>query len=564
MALSEQRIDEMDISAFLNEYVYQDQQADGWEGKTINEIIKTNPKLRNNEVIKNALEKNPEWGSIELVNQSSNQVVKIEVDGKTIEQKIPMEKLIACTFEDPKTGNLYVVYRGTGDGKWVDNGEALAIPSSEMQDYAKAYFDTIAQNSKYGFNDGNGKVIVTGHSKGGNSAQFVTLSSEYGYLIDNCYSLDGQGFSHSAIEKFIEQYGEDYYNAQREKMYSICGHNDYVHDLGVTVIPEDNTYILNSTTGEDFAAWHENAGLFNDETGRINFSRDENGNVISVEQGPMGKLAKELSERMMLLNDEDLEDCAISIMTILEFAIDYKEETGQNLMYGTGKRKYASPEEWAGFFAVGVPIIIDLLINSENAHAVIKDMLTDIIVKTVENGEIGKIIGAVIILPFVAAVAAVVLKEIAKLSIAIEIIETIIFTIKDFSEEVYKKLIEIRNAFIAWVEGFKKWFNENLNYGYRYASANPDIIVDTGKLENYAERIKNINRRLSNVDRRMDNLYRHVRSFEDLVFLASRLLSIMRIDIMTSYSLRLKRCENYLRETSTNFKNAERNILSKK
>ena len=40
--------------------------------------------------------------------------------------------VIACTFQDTN-GDIYVAYRGTGDGKWADNGDGMTKPSTEMQ-----------------------------------------------------------------------------------------------------------------------------------------------------------------------------------------------------------------------------------------------------------------------------------------------------------------------------------------------------------------------------------------------------------------------------------------------
>ena len=57
-------------------------------------------------------------------------------------------------------------------------------------------------------------IIVTGHSKGGNKAQYVTINSKYNDLIDKCFSFDGQGMSPEAIEAFINRHGKDAYLAQ--------------------------------------------------------------------------------------------------------------------------------------------------------------------------------------------------------------------------------------------------------------------------------------------------------------------------------------------------------------
>ena len=206
-----------------------------------------------------------------------------------------MNHLIACTFKNPKTNDYYVAYRGTGDGKWVDNGEAMTIESSLMQQAAADYFDSVVEHESLD-SENIGRIIVTGHSKGGNSAQFTTMFSENSHLIDNCYSIDGQGFSAKAIEAFKAKWDNDY-QLQIEKMYSINGQNDYVHDLGYPIINEEQTYFV-KTHGNDFASWHSLSNMFSDGQFGWDYTVDENGNKIynfDLSQDSVGKFAKELT-----------------------------------------------------------------------------------------------------------------------------------------------------------------------------------------------------------------------------------------------------------------------------
>ena len=61
---------------------------------------------------------------------------------------------------------------------------------------------------KYGIS-GRDHVAVTGYSKGGNKAQYVTVVSANADLIDSCVALDGQGFSPEAVS-FWKQYPDIY------------------------------------------------------------------------------------------------------------------------------------------------------------------------------------------------------------------------------------------------------------------------------------------------------------------------------------------------------------------
>ncbi len=357
---------EMNISAFLNQYVYADDQMESYNGKTIDAIVSMSEKLKNDSAFMNAYEKHKkDWGQITLISQSS-------IDGKTADGKgIPMTELIACTFMD-KDGNVYVSYRGTGDGKWVDNGDAMANESSLMQRRAEEYFNSVIENptdASYDLkNYQGGKIIVTGHSKGGNSAQYTTMTSKYGYLIDECYSMDGQGFSQSAIDMFRKKYGEEYYQQQIDKMYSICGHNDYVHNLGISIIKDANTYLFFSTKGDGFMEWHQPEGYFNT-NGEINFSYDEANNIISVEQGAVGRFVTELSEQLMTLEGEELENCTVSVMSLLEY---FMNDKNTRYLEGTGDIKFAEPEQIVGFINVGIPIIVNAIKNSNSIDDVFK------------------------------------------------------------------------------------------------------------------------------------------------------------------------------------------------
>lgn len=366
-SLYSETIQEIDYSAILNQYVYSDDQNKIYENKTISEIIEISQNLKNDETLKAALEKYPEIGDFVLVSQSS-----FESHNSTGEN-FSMNHIIACTFKNPDTNDYYVAYRGTGDGKWVDNGEAMTIESSLMQQAAADYFDSVVKSENL---DGEniGRIIVTGHSKGGNSAQFTTMFSQNSHLIDNCYSIDGQGFSAKAIEAFKAKWGNDY-QLQIEKMYSINGQNDYVHDLGYSIINEEQTYFV-KTHGNDFTSWHSLSNMFSDGQFGWDYTVDENGNKtynFDLPQDSVGKFAKELSANLMSLPEEELNDCAISIMTLIEKFMS----GGEVYKQGTGNRAEATFEEYIGLFTAGLPIVINTAINCEDTRVLLESFNID-------------------------------------------------------------------------------------------------------------------------------------------------------------------------------------------
>ena len=90
-------------------------------------------------------------------------------------------------------GNIYVHFNGTGDGNWNYNSVAYGGAPSRMQVEALEWFDSFIEKQYEGHSRGN--LYVTGHSQGGNNAQFVTIRSPYADYITNCVPLYGPGFS---------------------------------------------------------------------------------------------------------------------------------------------------------------------------------------------------------------------------------------------------------------------------------------------------------------------------------------------------------------------------------
>ena len=93
----------------------------------------------------------------------------------------------ACFSNDEET---VIVFRGThGVYTWNDNGEGGYQADTASQQEALNYVNLLGANLTT-----SGKITVTGHSKGGNLAQYVTICAAY-LVVDRCVSFDGQGFS---------------------------------------------------------------------------------------------------------------------------------------------------------------------------------------------------------------------------------------------------------------------------------------------------------------------------------------------------------------------------------
>lgn len=536
--MTKETADCIDISAILNTYVYMDEQNSKYQNKTLSNILDNMPddvkKTSDYKAVYDAIKENPQLGEMKLVSQSM-------CDGTDKNGDL----VIACTFQDTN-GDIYVAYRGTGDGKWVDNGVGIANESSEMQRAANEYFDQVVEDlglTTYDF----GRLIVTGHSKGGNEAQYVTLNSEYGYLVDRCYSIDGQGFSKEAIDHFIDEHGKAYYEKQLQKMYSINGENDYVHDLGIVVIPEENTYFVETPGANDIGGYHDIKEMLSG--AELNWSRDENGNIISADQGPIGQLAKAISGKMQQLNQEDLEDCAVTVMSLIEYLMPYKNENGESVLggvyqVGTGDVKFMTVEEFFGFLAHGIPMVIDTLLTTDAGQAMLSELMKSGLGAVYNEAGVFGIVGVLFVSALLLPLATGLVGELVLLGQLVDIACDFVDAIKDLAGNIKKWVSDLKETIKNTINKIKAKIR-SWSAGGRYATEHPRIEVDTFKLRNYASRIYDVNRRISNLDGRMDSLYWRVGLLD--------LWNLMQADLMTGYSWRLLRAASYLNDIASNF-----------
>ena len=176
----------------------------------------------------------------------------------------------ALCYTGPKDNDPVVAFRGTGGTKdaWIDNFEGALYEDTRIQKIADDFIE-----SECGiYRD----IVVTGHSKGGNLAQYVTVKNEE--MIKNCVSFDGQGF------------GDDFHRENKyeigiasPKIKSVSAYNDFVNIL-LTGIAGTCIYVANEAGA---AAAHSPTTLLTAN------SFDEDGNFITTRS--QGAVAYELS-----------------------------------------------------------------------------------------------------------------------------------------------------------------------------------------------------------------------------------------------------------------------------
>ena len=128
-----------------------------------------------------------------------------------------------------------MIFRGTGGTyhAWADNVYGEYCSDTEMQKYAAEFI-----SSNCGVYE---NITVSGHSKGGNLAQYVTVACPE--RVDRCVSYDGQGFG----AEFFQKNGEAA-EAAAGKITSISAHNDFVNIL-LTPIAGRRIFVENNGTG---------------------------------------------------------------------------------------------------------------------------------------------------------------------------------------------------------------------------------------------------------------------------------------------------------------------------
>ncbi len=220
-----------------------------------------------------------------------------------------------------RQGEASVIFRGTGKGEWIDNGEGLSgIPeentyvfygiggtplfrrtvrddyATDQQVEALNWFRRIA--ARHHFRPHRG-LTLSGHSKGGNKAQFVTMHTD---LADTCISFDGQGFSPEAVTALQErQKGK--FDSRRGRIVSVSADNDYVNVLGRRIMPESQVYYVHSVGGVHY----------------LEAMVDERGCLRpACEQGRISRFVQGVSERLMTLPPSLRQHATLGVMNLFQ------------------------------------------------------------------------------------------------------------------------------------------------------------------------------------------------------------------------------------------------------
>lgn len=273
--------------------------------------------------------------------------------------------LTACSFTGPD-GRVSVVFRGTGRGEWIDNGEGLSgIPedntyvryradgritrqtvaedhATDQQVEALNWFRRIAAAGGWDRRTG---ITLSGHSKGGNKAQFVAIHTD---LVDGCYSFDGQGFSPEALAALRAQYGAAY-DRRRQHLYSLSAADDYVNVLGARLMPPENIYFFESRLGLHYLE------AMLEEDGRLR---------PPSEQGALSRYVEGVSDQLMALPPAVRQYATRGVMNVFQTYLGEGAPVNGDAV---------SPEETVAGLGIAVGLLLRSLIPQDPPEPLIPD-----------------------------------------------------------------------------------------------------------------------------------------------------------------------------------------------
>lgn len=135
----------------------------------------------------------------------------------------------ACFVDDPvNPQDIIIVFKGTcQDDEWFDNAMGCYQSDTQKQIEAVEYVNRLPVH--YGNN-----MTATGHSKGGNKAQYITIVTN---RIGRCVSFDSQGFSKSFLQKYADEISQ-----KSNRIIVISAADDYVNST-LFPIPGKRLYL---------------------------------------------------------------------------------------------------------------------------------------------------------------------------------------------------------------------------------------------------------------------------------------------------------------------------------
>ncbi|WP_294372587.1 Mbeg1-like protein [uncultured Clostridium sp.] len=274
-----------------------------------------------------------------------------------------------ASFKDFE-GNIIVVFRGTTSIKeWDDNGQGAYEYDTKQQIYALNYVNSIESD----------RIIVTGHSKGGNKAQYTAVLSP---KVIKCISINGQGFSNEFIKKY-----KDFIEKNKSKIVAVNSKYDYVNCL-LNSIAGESHYI--KTSFQFNPLFYHKGTIMLDYDGNM---REETGRSI------FAKIINDFSTSFISDLPDELKSLTIDgVISGIEAVMCRKQSIdalvkiiGSVLIMMTYGKYFKIKETFVLSYMVIQVLVLPLLfwadfINAEETHS--NEVLKDILYKMNKGAEI--------------------------------------------------------------------------------------------------------------------------------------------------------------------------------
>jgi len=134
-----------------------------------------------------------EWNKSLHLMMADSQLTTLKVLAYTNQ---PENGLVGYCFSDLTPDSGIIAFRGTTGIGWVDNIKGGFLTDTPQQLKALEFFHTV--DTVYDFK----QYTLTGHSKGGNNGQYITIVD--GTKINRCITFNSQGFSAEFIRKYAQ------------------------------------------------------------------------------------------------------------------------------------------------------------------------------------------------------------------------------------------------------------------------------------------------------------------------------------------------------------------------
>lgn len=419
-------------------------------------------------------------------------------------------------------GNVAVGFRGSESmgsldnviNDWVGADIGLVNSTCTNQQEEVDRFLLKYQSQLNGYDN----LAMSGHSLGGNLAEYATIvSGKYG-LDDNisqCMSMDGPGFS----DEFILKYRKEIQNmspVMRHPRWSFVG--TMLNDLpGVEYEYIKVSNEANTVDDEKYSA------VTRHDTKYLEY--DEKDRLVHGEQDGLSKATSVISKGVDHMPPV-IGTLLISTISAIWIGVMWFNE---NFMDASG----LTTSGW---------IVVSAIIGMSLVWGI---------------GKVAMVAVSAVVAIIAVIVIATVL-EIARDVIA-SAIEKICDAIGTFCNWTKAQISQLFNSVIETLGKLGDWWNKNFNAGYKYANANPYIEINTSTMRTYASNLQSLSSRAKSLDRRMNSLYWHLGIDWSTIINLGKLLSA---GIILDFAYRLDKCANYLETTATDFENAEKDIMS--